>query len=348
MDNPLSHLNPTHLAESLTQLPKPTLEMVLSAMVRKLNILQLTRVLATLSQKKLLSVQLKLLSSIEDDRLRELISAAQSELDQRPLQPETPTPLQFLVATKISRGKRYVCVRNGDRSVELNLGRLDLEMGKIYQLRHLDSLEVRHLRCLRLYIPQGVDPRIDRKGLLEVEWLNEKQELIRQETYEFPHCMRTELSPEHWQIEEIAGVDYSTKMGRLDHIPIAPDSDRVTARLTIAPERSVKVTKALQQWVELSTVSAGGRWALIESYTDAQKTILDGKSQPILTYAYKDYQVLLLIPAERLTVMLRHLCQEADQSPSRLHQELARPIWISLQTSPHHNFEQVIKYTLLL
>ncbi|MCU0565438.1 MAG: hypothetical protein MUF49_02440, partial [Oculatellaceae cyanobacterium Prado106] len=73
-----------------------------------------------------------------------------------------------------------------------------------------------------------------------------------------------------------------------------------------------------------------------------------GQSQPILTYAYKDHQILLLVPAERLMVMLRQLCHEALQSPSRSHQELARPILVSLKTSPYQSFEQVIEYTLML
>jgi hypothetical protein len=347
MDNPLNSLSPTQLAESLTQLPKPTLEAALTTIVKKLNLLQLTRVLSTLSQPKLLSILLKLLSCLDVDRLTQLINAAHTERDRLTLEAQHPTSPQFLVATKMSRGRRYACVRNGDRSIELNLGRLDFEMGKIYRLCHLDSLDVHYLRCLRLYIPQGINPQIDRKGLLEVEWLNEQQEVLRQETYEFPQCMKAELSRQHWQIEAIPTPDAPTKAGRLDHIPITPQSPKVTACLTLPPDRSAKVTQALQQWVELSTVSAGDRWTLIESYTDGQKTLLDGKSQPILTYAYKDHQILLLVPAERLMVMLRHLCQEATRSPSRTHQELARPIWISLKTAPYQSFEQVIEYTLL-
>ncbi|MCU0567069.1 MAG: hypothetical protein MUF49_10780, partial [Oculatellaceae cyanobacterium Prado106] len=271
MDNPLTHLSPTHLAESLCELPKPTLEILFAAVVKKLNILQLARVLSILPQKKLLSVMLKLLSCLDGDRLRQLMSQAQAELDHLDLQAQHPTAMQFLVATKMSRGRRYACVRNGDRSIELNLGRLDFEMGKVYQLRHLDSLEVKYLRCLRLYIPQGVNPQIERKGLLDVEWLNEKQEVLQQDTYEFPHCMKAELSPQRWQIEALALPDQpAAKVGRLDHIPIALQSDRVTACLTIAPERSAKVTKALYQWVDLSAPSAGGRWTLVESYSDAQ------------------------------------------------------------------------------
>jgi hypothetical protein len=169
--------------------------------------------------------------------------------------------------------------------------------------------------------------------------------VISQETYEFPQCMKTQLAVSQWRITELTDLP-AVPAGRLDHPFIAPDSPQVTAHFVIPVDRTTRISQVLQQWIDLSATSTGGRWRIVESLACSQKTLFNGESQALLTYAYKDRQVMLLIQPETILTMLKKLCVEALNSSSRTHQELARPLLTHLKVSKYTLDKDVIEYTL--
>jgi hypothetical protein len=347
MDNPLAQLSPQQLAQNLAQLPKVQQQSLLATLLKRLSTFQLYEILSSLSQPKLLALITKLLTCLDRDRLTQLVTQVQAELDALQILETQPASESFSVVAKTVQGKRYVYARNPSRTLELSLGRLYFEMGRIYQLRSRHTSEVKHLRCLRIYIPHTLDPTADRQALIEVEWLNPTLEVTAAQTYAFPQCMKAELSVEDWQITELASEQAIAPSGRLDHPQVTPHSAQIKAHLNIPPDRAPQIAQTLQRWIDLSATSTRGRWHLVESSACTQRTLLNGQSQALLTYAYKDHQVLLLIPPEALIAMLKHLCKDALNSSSRTHQELARPLLTHLKVSKYTPSKDVIEYTLI-
>jgi hypothetical protein len=346
MENPLALLNLNQLIQHLSHLPKEQRQSILAILLKKISILQLTQILATLSQDKLFTIVTKLLTCFDADRLTQLAVQVQAERDHLQVLETHPEPIAFTVIAKTVQGKRYVYARTVDRTIELGLGRLHFEIGPIYQLRSRHSSEVKHLRCLRLYIPQNIDPQLDRKALMEVEWLTPTFTPTSRQTYEFPRCMKAELSTQDWQITPVNPQEAIAPGGRLDHPFLDTETAQVKVALAIPPDRAAKISQVLQRWIDLSATATGGRWQLVDSSACAQRTLLNGQSQPLLTHAYKDHQVLLLLPPETLIAMLKQLCKDALNSSSRTHQELARPLLTHLKASKYTPSEDVIEYTL--
>jgi hypothetical protein len=344
MDKPPDNPNP-QLVQAFANLPQPQQLAILTQLLEDLTTQQLAQVLSGISKQKLGSLLGKLLLALDPDRLQDLIDQAESALDQIEVLGDPPEKTYFSVVAKRIRGRLYAYVRNSDRSIDLSIGRIIFELGKVYQLQDLTTQEFRYLRCLRLYVPNTIDIPQERKALMEVEFLTVDGEAIARQTYEFPQCMQDVFSNEQWQIDELESFEpQSLSTSRLD----ATLPAQITATVSILPNFSASVSKTLQQWMKISQTSPGGQWTLLESQRLGQRTLLNGASHEILTYAYKEHRLLLRIPPEMFLGMLRQICQEALQSDSRSHQDLARPLLVRLMSAKCKASESVLQYTFNL
>jgi hypothetical protein len=343
MDKPPDNPN-SQLVQAFSDLPQPQQLVLLSTLLEDLTTQQLAQVLSGISKQKLSSLISKLLLALAPDRLQDLIDQAESALDQIEVLGDRPEKTYFSVVAKRIRGRLYAYVRNSDRSIDLSIGRITFELGKVYQLQDLATQEFRYLRCLRLYVPNTINIPQERKALMEVEFLTVDGEAIARQTYEFPQCMQDVFSNEQWQIEELESFEPQLPTSRLD----ATLPAQVTATVSVPPNFAASVGRTLQQWMEISQISPGGQWTLLESQRLGQRTLLDGASHEILTYAYKEHWLLLRIPPEMFLGMLRQICQEALQSDSRSHQDLARPLLVRLMSAKCKASDSVLQYTFNL
>jgi hypothetical protein len=157
--------------------------------------------------------------------------------------------------------------------------------------------------------------------------------------------MQDVFSNEQWQIEEVESFKaQSLSTNRMD----ATLPAQITATASVSPNFAASVSKTLQQWMEISQPSPGGQWTLLESQRLGQRTLLDGSSREILTYAHKEHRLMLRIPPEMFLGMLRKICQEALQSDSRSHQDLARPLLVRLMSAKCKAADSVLQYTFSL
>jgi hypothetical protein len=340
-DTPTSH----PLVQAFAELPQAQQLTLLTHLLEPLTTQQLAQVLSGISKQKLGSLISKLLLALDTDRLHDLIEQAEATIDQIEVLGDRPEKAHFTVVSKRIRDRFYAYVRNPDRSVEVGIGRIIFEIGKVYQLQDLTTQESRYLRCLRFYVPNTFNVTQDRKALMEVEFLTVNGDVIARQTYEFPQCMQDVFSSEQWQIEELESFETQPlSTNRLDVTLPA----QITASASVPPNFAASVSKTLQQWIEISQPSSGGQWTLQEAQRLGHRTLLDGSSREILTYAYKEHRLMLRIPPEMFLGMLRKICQEALQSDSRSHQDLARPLLVRLMSAKCKATDSVLQYTFSL
>lgn len=320
---------------------------------------QLVQALSELPRQRLLSLVLGVLPAFDVEQLEELIDRAEEAIEQIEILGDLAGQPEYSVVKKPVKGKLYAYVRNRDRSVELGLGRIIFELGKTYRIRHRATGVTKLLRCLRIYIPPHVNPAIERKALMDIEYLDATGKVTSRATHDFPDHMKTVFSEKQWFIEEILLSDASLTLnngnapdamlqapkGRLDVSIISPQSTRVQASLCIPENFSTRIVKTLERWVAVSQSSSGGTWMLVRASANGQMqiTLLNGRSQEIIVYRFETREILLLVLPSVLLTLLEEIAREGLHSGKRLRAEESRRLLIQLQSTPADHGEMMLK-----
>lgn len=316
---------------------------------------QLVQAMSELPRQRLLSLVLGLLPAFDVEQLEELIDRAEDAIEQIEILGDFAGQPEYSVVKKPVKGKLYAYVRNRDRSVELGLGRIIFELGKTYRIRHKVTGLTKLLRCLRIYIPPHVDPAVERKAYMDIEYLDSDGNVIKRATHDFPDHMKTVFSEKQWSIEEVTLTDEKSEAsqasatglpkGRLDISAVSSKSTRVQASVLIPENFSNRIVKTLERWVAISQTSSGGSWVMVRATVDDrfQVTLLNGRSQEIMVYQFATREILLLVLPSVLLTLLEEIAREALQSGKRLRAEEARRLLLQLQSIPTEPGELMLK-----
>jgi hypothetical protein len=318
---------------------------------------QLVQAMSELPRQRLLSVVLGVLPAFEVEQLEELIDRAEDAIEQIEILGDFAGQPEYSVVKKPVKGKLYAYVRNRDRSVELGLGRIIFELGKTYRICHKVTGLSKLLRCLRIYIPPHVNPSIERKAYMDIEYLDSAGTVLKRATHDFPDHMKTVFSDKQWIIEEVSlaaaesnsdptiAVPYHLPRGRLDVSAVSSTSTRAQAAVLIPENFSNRIVKTLERWVAISQTSSGGNWMLARATVNdhVQVTLLNGRSQEIIVYRFATREILLLVLPSVLLTLLEEIAREGLQSGKRLRAEEARRLLLQLQSTPADNGELTLK-----